>query len=262
MSNAAPTALVTGASAGIGRAFALELARRGHDVVVVARDADRLAELADEVRAIGRTPEVLAADLIDPAGLATVEARLSDATRPVDLLVNNAGFATVGPFAESDVDAEEREIRLNVLAVSRLTRAVLPQLVARGTGGVINISSIAGYQPTPGNATYGATKAFVTSFTQAVHEELRGTGVRCLVVSPGFTRTEFQTRAGIDSSGVPDFMWHRPEDVVEHALRAYDRGKATCVPGLMNVTTAAFTQVMPHALTRKIAAIVVDRTER
>jgi short-subunit dehydrogenase len=256
------TALVTGASAGIGRAFALELARRGHDVVVVARDGERLAALADEVRALGRTSEVLAADLCDPSGLATVEARLADAARPVDLLVNNAGFATVGPFAESDSDAEEREIRLNVVAVSRLTRAVLPQLVARGGGGVINISSIAGFQPTPGNATYGATKAFVTSFSQAVHEELRGTGVRCLVVSPGFTRTEFQSRAGIDSSSVPEFMWHRPEVVVEHALRAYDRGRATCVPGFMNLTTAAFTQVMPHTVTRKIAAVIVDRTER
>lgn len=262
MSNAGPTALVTGASAGIGRAFALELARRGHDVVVVARDRDRLAELVEEVRALGRTGEVLAADLVDPSGLATVEARLSDPARPIDLLVNNAGFATVGPFAESDPDAEEREIRLNVVAVSRLTRAVLPQLVERGAGGVINISSIAGFQPTPGNATYGATKAFVTSFSQAVHEELRGTGVRCLVVSPGFTRTEFQTRAGIDSSGVPEFMWQPPEVVVEHALRAYERGKATCVPGLMNGATAAFTQVMPHTVTRKIAAVIVDRTER
>jgi short-subunit dehydrogenase len=262
MSTTRSVALVTGASAGIGRAFATELTRRGYDVVLVARDADRLTELGRELATLGGTPEVLAADLVEPAELARVEARLADAARPVDLLVNNAGFGTVGPFVTLDPAGEEREIRLNVVAVSRLTRAVLPQLVERGAGGVINVSSIAGYQPTPGNATYGATKAFVTSFSQAVHEELKGTGVRCMVLSPGFTRTEFQTRAGIDSSAVPGFMWQSPEVVVGHALRAFDRGRATCVPGAMNLTTAAFTQVMPHGVTRRIAGIVVDRTER
>jgi short-subunit dehydrogenase len=257
-----PVALVTGASSGIGRAFALGLAQRGHDLVLVARDVERLTELAAELEGRGAAAEVLGADLVDPVGLAGVEARLDDAARPVEMLVNNAGFATWGPLVELDPAGEEREIRLNVVALTRLTRAALPGLVARGHGGVLNVSSIAGYQPTPGNATYGATKAFVTSFTQAVHEELKGTGVRCMLLSPGFTRTEFQARAGIDSTGVPGVMWQSPEVVAAAALRAYERGRATCVPGAMNLTTAAFTQVMPHAVTRRIAGIVVDRTER
>ncbi len=254
-------ALVTGASAGIGRAFAVTLTRRGYDVVLVARAVDRLTELAAELEALGGAPEVLAADLVDPDALARVEARLADATRPVDLLVNNAGFGSWGPFWTLDAAGEQREVQLNVVALMRLTHAVLPQLVERGSGGVINVSSIAGYQPTPGNATYGATKAFVTSFSQAVHEELKGTGVRCMVLSPGFTRTEFQARAGIDSSGVPEFLWQSPETVVDHALTAFDRGRASCVPGALNVATAAFTQVLPHIVTRRIAGIVVDRTE-
>lgn len=261
MESTRSTALVTGASSGIGRAFALALAARGHDLVLVARDGERLAELARELEQRGARTEVLAADLVADDGVERVAGRLADAARPVDLLVNNAGLGTFGRFWELDVEQEQREIRLNVVAVSRLTRAVLPQLVARGSGGVINVSSIAGYQPTPGNATYGATKAFVTSFTQAVHEELRGTGVQCMLLSPGFTRTEFQARAGFDSSSVPDFMWQSAEVVVGHALTAYERGRAACVPGAMNGAAALFTQLAPHALSRRVAGMVVSRTE-
>ncbi len=124
------------------------------------------------------------------------------------------------------------------------------------------MASIAGYQPTPGNATYGATKAFVSSFSQAVHEELKGTGVRCMVLSPGFTRTEFQARAGIDSSEVPGFLWQEAATVVGHALRAYDKGRAVCVPGPLNSATAAFTAVTPHAVTRRIAGVIVNKSEK
>jgi len=255
-------ALVTGASSGIGRAFALALADRGHDLVLVARDTGRLAQLAAELGERGADAEVLGADLVADDGVERVASRLADAERPVDLLVNNAGLGTFGRFWELDAEQEEHEIQLNVVAVSRLTRAVLPQLVARRTGGVINVSSIAGYQPTPGNATYGATKAFVTSFTQAVHEELRSTGVRCMLLSPGFTRTEFQARAGFDSSSVPEFMWQSPEVVVAHALTAYERGRATCVPGAMNGAAALFTQIAPQAVSRRVAGMVVSRSER
>ncbi len=256
-------ALVTGASSGIGRAFALALADRGHDLVLVARDTARLEALAKELQdAYGASAEVLTADLSDPAALATVEARVSDAARPIDLLVNNAGFGTSGRFAALPVDREEQEIQLNVVALVRLTHAALGRQIERGTGGVINVASIAGYQPTPGNATYGATKAFVSSFSQAVHEELKGTGVRCMVLSPGFTRTEFQVRAGFDSSEVPSFLWQDAATVAQHALRAYDKGRAVCVPGPLNTATAAFAAVTPHAITRRVAGVVVSRSEK
>ena len=184
--NARPVALVTGASAGIGRSFAYALADRGHDLVLVARDTARLEALAKEIGdAYGAACEVLTADLADGDALVRVETRLADAARPLDLLVNNAGFGTSGKFHTMPVDREEQEIRLNVVALVRLCHAALDAQVARGRGGVINVASIAGYQPTPGNATYGATKAFVSSFSQAVHEELKGTGVRCMVLSPG-----------------------------------------------------------------------------
>jgi short-subunit dehydrogenase len=197
-------ALVTGASGGIGRAFALALAERGHDVVLVARDTARLEGVAKEIReGAGAGAEILTADLTDPVGLATVEARVSDAARPVDLLVNNAGFGTYGTFSELPVERETQEIQLNVVALVRLTHAALGGLVERGRGGVINVASIGGLQPTPGYATYGATKAFVISFTEAIHEELKGTGVRAMALSPGFTRTEFQDNAGVDPSEVP-----------------------------------------------------------
>jgi len=258
-----PVALVTGASAGIGRSFAYALADRGYDLVLVARDTARLEALGKETGdGYGAACEVLTADLADGDALARVEARLSESDRPVDLLVNNAGFGTSGKFHTMPVEREDQEIRLNVVALVRLCHAALDAQVARGRGGVINVASIAGYQPTPGNATYGATKAFVSSFSQAVHEELKGTGVRCMVLSPGFTRTEFQARAGIDSSEVPGFLWQEAATVVDRALRAYDRGRAVCVPGPLNSATAAFTAVTPHAVTRRIAGVIVSKSEK
>jgi short-subunit dehydrogenase len=258
-----PTALVTGASAGIGRAFAEQLAARGHDLVVVARDAARLEALAKELDAAhGAKVEVLAADLATGEGINTVELRVVDDARPVDLLVNNAGFGTVGKFHELPISREISEIGLNVVAVVRLTHAALAGMVARGRGGVINVASIAAYQPTPLNATYGATKAYVSSLSQAVHEELAGTGVNCMVLCPGFTRTEFQERAGIDSSGVPDFLWQDAATVVTHALAAFDKGRAVCVPGALNRVTAGFSSTAPAGLTRKVAGLIVKRAER
>jgi uncharacterized protein len=260
---ARPVALVTGASGGIGRAFALALAGRGHDLVLVARDTARLEAVAKEAAdASGATAEVLTADLSDSVALASVEARLQGTGRPVDLLVNNAAFGTFGNFAELPVERETQEIQLNVVALMRLTHAGVTGMVARGRGGVINVASIGGMQPTPGYATYGGTKAFVISFTEAIHEELKGTGVKCMVLSPGFTRTEFQDNAGVDPTEVPDFMWQDAPTVVDYALKAYDRGRASCVPGPLNAATAAFTQVSPNVVTRKVAALVARRTDR
>ena len=258
-----PIAVVTGASAGIGRAFADALAARGHDLVVVARDTARLDALAKELDAVhGAAVEVLTADLGTGEGIAAVEARLIDDARPIALLVNNAGFGTVGRFHELPISKEISEIGVNVVAVTRLTHAALPGMVERGSGGVINVASIAGYQPTPLNATYGATKAFVSSLSQAVHEELKGTGVNCMVLCPGFTRTEFQERAGIDSSEVPDFLWQDATTVVDLALGAFAKGRAVCVPGGLNRATAAFSGAAPSTVTRKVAGLIVKRAER
>lgn len=258
-----PIALITGASAGIGRAFAEALAARGFDLVVVARDTARLDALGKELEAAhGTTTEVLTADLSDAAALATVEARLADAGRPVELLVNNAGFGTWGKFHTLPIDREDQEIQLNVVALTRLTHAALPNMVERREGGVINVASIAAMQPTPANAVYGATKAFVNSFSQAVHEELKGTGVKCLSLCPGFTRTEFQERAGVDSAEIPDFLWQSSETVVDFALKAFDKGKAVCVPGALNRATAGFSATAPAGVSRRIAAAVVKRAEK
>jgi short-subunit dehydrogenase len=256
------TALVTGASAGIGTAFASQLAARGERVVLVARDRSRLEALASELASRhGVDTEVLAADLTDRAQLAWVEARLADRDRPVDVLVNNAGFATIGQFAELDRDTEAREVGLNVVALVRLTHAALGPMVERSRGGVLNVSSLAGGQPTPGNATYGATKAFVSSFTQSLHEELRGSGVNVTVVCPGFTRTEFQVRAGIDSSKVPGFLWQSAEEVAAGALSALDHNRAVYVPGTLNRVTAGVVSVLPDALTRRVAGFIVEHSE-
>jgi uncharacterized protein len=262
MSTGKPVALVTGASSGIGAAFARALAARGDDLVIVARDETRLDDLAGRLeKEHGTNVEVVATDLTSKKGVAVVEARLESAEPAVDLLVNNAGMGTYGKFAELPREAETREVRLNVVAVLHLCHAALPGMVERGRGGIINVSSLAGHQPTPLNATYGGTKAFVTSFSQALHEELRGTGVKVMVLCPGFTRTEFQARAGLDSGSVPSFLWQQPEPVVAAALRAYEHGRAVCIPGALNQAGAVFSSAMPAGITRRIAGAVVPRVE-
>ena len=250
-------ALVTGASSGIGEAFVRKLAARGTNVVLVARRADRLEELAEEVRKEHDVvAEVLPADLSDELGLSEVEERLRLVDRPVDLLVNNAGFGTRGKFHELDVDTEEQEIRLNVLALVRLSRAALPVMVGRKKGGVVNVSSMGSFQPVPMMATYAATKAFVTSFTESVAEEVRGTGVRVVALCPGFTRTEFGDHVGADAAGVPDFMWMDVDPVVDSALSALDRGTVVAIPGLLNHATVVTSRLMPRSVVRRFVGVV------
>jgi short-subunit dehydrogenase len=246
------SALVTGASSGIGEATARMLAAHGvGHLVLVARRADRLGRLAaDLARAHGTEAEVLAADLADPAELARVERRLADAERPVDLLVNNAGLGTSGPFATLPADGEEHEIRVNVIALVRLTRAVLPGQIERGRGAVLNVSSMASYQPSPGNATYGASKAFVTSFSEAVHEEVRWSGVTVTALCPGFTRTEFQEAAGATDNGVPGFAWTSAESVADAGLAAAAAGRALVIPGLGYRVIAGVTTPLPRTAKR------------
>lgn len=252
---------MTGASAGIGAAFARRLARDDWSLVLVARRLERLETLAEEVsKRHGIQARVLAADLAETEGLRRVCADVE--AHPPDLLVNNAGFGTVGRFAELDPEQEEREIRLNVLALVRLTRAALPGMVSRGSGAVIQVSSLAGEAVAPYNATYGATKAFVTRFSEALFEELRGSGVRIQALLPGFTRTEFQERAGIDPELVPQFAWMSPEQVVEASLEALDRQQAICIPGVGNRMLAAVQSVAPRALKRRIMGAALRRTLR
>lgn len=262
MSKAKPVVMVTGASSGIGAEFARACSARGDDLVVVARDEPRLEALAESLeKEHGADVEVLPADLTTGKGTAVVEARLESADPPVDLLVNNAGFGTFGKFAELPRDVEARVIGLNVTALMRLCHAALPPMIDRRRGGIINVSSLAGYQPTPLNATYGAAKAFVTSFSHALHEEARGTGVNVMVLCPGFTRTEFQERAGLDSGAVPGFMWQSAEEVVAAALRSYASGRAVCIPGSLNQAGAVFSSAMPAGITRRLAGAIVGRVE-
>ena len=241
--------------------MARRLAAAGTDLVVVARDTERLEALAKEVAAAGSgaTVEVLTADLADPAALATVEARLADAARPIDLLVNNAGFGTYGTFDELPVDGEEREIRVNVVAVVRLAHAALRAMKARGRGTILNVGSVAGLQATPGNATYGATKAFVASFSESLHEETKGTGVVVSQVLPGFTRTEFQERAGIQGREIPSFAWMDVDACARLALEAAAAGKPFYVPGAFNKLAATALDLGPRPLLRRVGARLARR---
>jgi short-subunit dehydrogenase len=252
-------AWVTGASAGIGEAFARRLARDGWDLTLVARDRARLSALAGELhRAHHVRATVVAADLTDGAARARVEAGLAADAR-LELLVNNAGFGTMGDFARLDADHEESQIALNVVALTRLTRAALPGLIKRGHGAVINVSSLAAFQPCPHTATYAATKAFVNSLSESLHEELRGSGVRVMALCPGFTRTEFQSRAGIDVSGIPDFAWMTAEAVVDAALAGLQRGDVVCVPGMANWLLSSAVSALPRALVRRAMGVAGKR---
>lgn len=251
-------ALVTGASTGIGAAFAEVLAAAGVDLVVVARDDVRLEALAARLgRDHGTDVRVLRADLTVGGDLRRVEAAAND--EHLDLLVNNAGLGTAGEFAELDADGEEREIRLNVVALARLTRAALPGMLRRRCGAIVNVSSMAGFQPAPYNATYGATKAYVNSFTEALAEELRGTGVRVQALCPGFTRTEFQQRAGIDASQVPALAWMEPREVVTASLDGLRRGSVIVVPGVANRTATTLTSLLPRRLVTRALGLSAKR---
>jgi len=248
-----PVALVTGASSGIGRSIAVQLAADGSDLVVVARRRDRLEELAEEIRAAhGVKVDVLVADVTVPEQLAVVEERLRHGAPPVDLLVNNAGAGGQGAFADIPLDRHEGRIRLNVLAPVRLTHAALQQMLPRGQGGVLNVSSIAGLQPMPHVATYAATKAYLSSFSHALHEEVRGTGVSVTNLLPGFTRTEFHDAADLNRSIVPGLVWMSSDKVARAGLQAVARGRAQCVPGLVYRVLTGVSALTPWSVSRRV----------
>lgn len=253
-------AIVTGASAGIGAAFAERLAREAYDLVLVARRRERLDALAEKLaRTHDLRADVLAADLGSAEGVRAVEARIA-AEPALELLVNNAGFGTSGAFADLDRDGEEEEVRLNVLALLRLTHAAVGAMRPRGHGSVINVSSLAGFQPAPFNATYAATKAFVNAFTQGVAEELRGSGVRLQLLCPGFTRTEFQEVAGVRTDDIPDFAWMSPEAVVEASMTGLRNGDLVVIPGVGNKVMGAVLRAMPASVVRRLGGVVLRRT--
>ncbi len=242
-------ALVTGASSGIGYAFATELARRGHPVLAVARRGERLEKLASEARTFGGRIEPLRADLLDPAGVHSVAERAAELD--VELLVNNAGVATYGAFAEQPLERELDLIRLNVAALVELTHRLLPALLRHGRGGVINVASEMAFQPMPYFASYAASKAFVLSFSEALAEELRGSGVRITAVAPGFVRTEFADLAGSRRAQRP-FPHLTPERVVAVALRAYESGRVVKTVGAFYTALSLMARVAPRAFMRRL----------
>jgi uncharacterized protein len=256
-----PTALITGATAGIGAAFARTLAGARHDLVLVARDRTRLEAAADEARARGVAAEVLQADLAVAAERERVAARLADVdAAPVDLLVNNAGFTLSGAFLEVDAEALRRQLEVNVAAVLQLTRAALPAMVERGRGAVVNVSSVAGFVPGRGS-TYSADKAWVTMFTEGIAARLAGTGVRAMALCPGFVRTEFHERAGIDAGARSGPFWLDADRVVAECLTDLAKGKVMCVPSLQYKVLVTLLDVLPRPLVRRIASrLGRDRT--
>ena len=250
-----PRALITGASAGIGQGFAKELAKRGYDVVLVARRKDRLDQLAADIAANGdATADVLAADLAAEDGVALVEQRLRSGD--IDVLVNNAGFGTVGEFGDLPLDKELEELDVNVRALMRLTHAALSSMLPRKRGSIVNVASTAAFQAIPYNATYAATKAFVLHFSEAVHEEAKPHGVTVTCVCPGPVKTEFQEVAGMGDVRIPAMAWDSVDTVVKTALSAMRSGRAIAIPGTLNTLSAVGTRMVPRFLTRRIAGSI------
>jgi hypothetical protein len=244
----AQTALITGASSGIGEQFARALAGRGHDLILVARREDRLRMLADELRT---GVSVIACDLGSEAS--SIPAKVEELGHSVDLLVNNAGFGTYGRFHEIPEGRDAEMVRVNCEAVVILTRAFLPGMVQRARGGVIVVASTSGHQPLPYTTTYSATKAFAQFFTEALHQELRGTGVRALAVNPGPVPTEWQEIAGVSTRerGVPGEI--PAEQVVAEALDAFDRDRRSVIPGRVIRTFMLATKPGPRSLQLRVA---------
>lgn len=249
----ARTALVTGPTAGIGRAFADQLAASGHDLVLVARDVERLEQVAAQLRAAYAVQvEVLPADLVDRDDLARVEARLGDRDRPVDLLVNNAGFGLRGRFLDNPVEAETAMLEVLVTAVLRLSHAGLGPMAERGHGGVINVSSVAGFLP---RGTYAAAKAWVNSFTEWAAHEYAGRGVTVMVLAPGFTKTEFHERMHVSRSSAPAFLWLDADRLVRDALADFDRGRVWSIPSRRYKALTAVARVAPHGLLQRLQTL-------
>lgn len=251
-------ALVTGASSGIGREIARQLADAGTALVVVARDNDRLQALADSVDV---PCEVIVCDLADRAALEVIEQRIEGADDPIDLVVNNAGLGFGGRFAELDRDDATFVVDVNIVALQRLTQAAASAFSDRGTGAIVNIGSLAGEAVGANSATYNASKAFVTSLGQSLAAELAGTGITITTVLPGFTRTEFQKRSGTDVSDIPRVLWQSAEKVASAALAGAAAGAIEVVPSKRYRAVRTVNRMLPGRLKRRAATNVARRSE-
>lgn len=254
------TALITGASSGIGAEFARQLAASGYDVVLTARREDRLQALGRELQAQhGIAASTLVADLASDEGIAALEQAITELPA-LDLLVNNAGFGVTGAYSRADVEPQLAMLHVHVQAPMRLVRAVLPGMLARRRGGIINVASVAGFMGLPGNVTYSATKAYLINFSRGLAAEVGGRGVRVQALCPGFTVTEMTDRSVIERyarSRLLRLAWSRPEFVVSSSLAALQRGKVVCVPGLLNQTLAL---VARTGLLDSLIRVVLPRT--
>ncbi|WP_112248582.1 SDR family NAD(P)-dependent oxidoreductase [Kribbella monticola] len=252
------TALITGPTAGIGRAFADKLASEGYDLVLVARDEARLKEVATELTQLhGVACEVLAADLTEPDQLARVEQRFG--TGPIEVLVNNAGFGQKKPFWANPIEVEEKQLDLLVRVVMRLTHAAVLPMIERGSGAVINVSSVAGFLQ---RGSYSAHKSWVTNFTAGLAIELHSKGVAVMALCPGFVHTEFHERMGMDKTIIPSFMWLDATDLVDEAWSDLMRGKAISIPSRRYklITTAA--RYTPRTLIARLSTVGLDGRRR
>ncbi|MEO7278188.1 MAG: SDR family oxidoreductase [Sphingomicrobium sp.] len=245
-------AVVTGASAGLGVEFARQLSKRGHRLVLVARRKDRLEALAKELG----NARVVAIDLSKAKAATKLMDDIAAAGETVELLVNNAGFGLIGQFAELDPKRERGMIDLNAGALTELCRAVVPDMIKRGSGAILNVASTAAFQPGPKMAVYFATKAFVLHFSEALHEELKPHGVKVSCLCPGPTRTEFGDVAGFGGNGMFDRVAMASGPVVEAGLAGLDKNRAVVIPGLMNKVGAASARFAPRSLVRKIAGAI------
>ncbi len=249
------TALVTGATAGLGLSFARQLAASGHDVVLVARTVDRLEAVAEELRGFGHQVEVLAADLSDRAELQKVADRLSQTERPIEILVNNAGFGMKESFLDAEISAEEELLAVLCRAVLVLSHAAAQAMKPRGRGSIINVSSVAGFSTI---GTYSAAKAWVTTFSEAISSELKPLGITVTALCPGFVHTEFHQRAEINMASLPEFGWLKAEDVVRQALVDARRGRVLSIPSVRFKVVASVARHAPRSLVRKASGSLRD----
>lgn len=246
-----PQALVTGATEGIGHAFARQLAHRGHDLILVARTGSKLNRVAEEIRhATGRHVETIAADLSDDRGCATVEARIV-AGPPIWTLVNNAGISLGGSFLDNDIDEEDRLLRLNIRAVLRLTHAALSGMLKRNSGAIINVASVAAYGPVWPSSSYPASKAWILNFTESLawSRQLKASRVRIMALLPGYTRTHFHSSADIPTDRIPSWMWLDADLVVRKALRDLSRGHRISTPTMRYKLLAQAVRHLPRLIT-------------
>ncbi len=257
-----PLAFITGATSGIGAAFARRLAADGHDLVLHGRQRERLGALAEELqRKHEVSAEVLIAELAEEAGIRDVEEKIKR-TLNLELLVNNAGSGFHGLFHETDVQDIEEMIAVHVRVCARLARAAIPAMVARGRGAVINVSSVAAFTPSPRSVNYGAVKAYLKTFSEGLHMELIGTGVRVQALCPGYTRTEFHSRRGIDTSRIPDGLWMSAESVVDESLRCLKRNRVICIPGRKYRFFVWLARWLPQSWFHRLRSARMKRTER